>query len=281
MQEEWLFLNSGYEDAAINMALDECLLNWHSEGEIPPTLRFYGWNKPTLSVGQFQKVHRSINFEAIHNYHCQFVRRLTGGSAVLHDNELTYSIVVSEDHPAIPASIREAYYVLSQGLYEGFKNLGIQVDYAMPDRKDTMERTAVCFEKAAFYEMIVNGKKLSGNAQTRKNGVLLQHGSIPMSLDTDMLYDLFRFPSEKIKQRKREAFQRKATTIDELTNQSHTYDMMKNAFYQGFQKGLNITLHPFELTTQQWEQVHQLAETKYSREEWNYKRLLKESIKNV
>ncbi|WP_156290388.1 lipoate--protein ligase family protein [Oceanobacillus salinisoli] len=262
------------------MALDESLLNWHSEGKIPPTLRFYGWSTPTLSVGQFQKVQKSINFDAVHNYNCEFVRRLTGGSAVLHDNELTYSIVVSEDHPAIPASIREAYYILSKGLFEGFKNLGITVDYATPERSEAKERTAVCFEKAAFYEMMVDGKKLSGNAQTRKKGVLLQHGSIPMSMNTEMLYDLFRFPSEKIKQRKRNAFQNKATTIDQLTNHSHSFSMMKDAFYQGFKKGLNITLHPFELTKQQWEEVHHLANTKYSSKEWNYHRS-KESIQSV
>lgn len=281
MQDEWFLLDSGHQDAAINMALDEALLRWHSQGKIPPTLRFYGWSKPTLSVGQFQKVHRSIDFDAVHKYNCQFVRRLTGGSAVLHDNELTYSIVVSEDHPAIPASIKEAYHVLSAGLYEGFKNLGITVDYAIPDKEALRERTDVCFEKAAFYEMIVDGKKLSGNAQTRQKGVLLQHGSIPMSLNTTMLYDLFRFPSEKIKIRKRDAFQNKAATIDQLTGKPHSFHEVKNAFLEGFKKGLNLSLRPFELTEEQWEEVRQLAEKKYVTEEWNYNRLQKEPIKSV
>ncbi|MUK87788.1 octanoyltransferase [Ornithinibacillus sp. L9] len=281
MREDWFFLDSGHQDAAINMALDESLLNWHSKGEIPPTLRFYGWSTPTLSVGHYQRVHDSINFNAMKNYRCQFVRRLTGGSAVLHDNELTYSIVISEDHPAIPASVREAYYVLSKGLYEGFKNLTITVDYATPENSEKKDRSAVCFEKAAFYEMIVDGKKLSGNAQTRKKGCLLQHGSIPMSMNAKMLYDLFRFPSEKIKQRKLAAFQNKAITVDQLKNKVHTFDMMKNAFYQGFEKGLHINLHPFELSDSRWQEVYHLAETKYRSEEWNYNRLLKESIQNV
>ncbi|MFD2759758.1 lipoate--protein ligase family protein [Lentibacillus juripiscarius] len=280
MHKEWYFLDSGYQDAAVNMALDEALLNWHSEGKIPPTLRFYGWSRPTLSIGQFQKSDKAIDFDAVRSYNCHFVRRLTGGSAVLHDNELTYSIVVSEDQPGIPASVREAYYVLSKGLVEGFKNLGITVDYAMPDKDTARDRTAVCFEKAAFYEMMADGKKLSGNAQTRNKGVLLQHGSIPMDMDTGMLYDLFRFPSEAIKQRKREAFQEKAVTIDQLTNKTHTYDMMKHAFYAGFESGLGVTLRPFELSRQQWEEVYHLAETKYRSDEWNYNRLRKESVKH-
>lgn len=278
MREEWFFLDSGHQDAAINMAIDESLLIWHSEGKIPPTLRFYGWSKPTLSIGQYQKVHNSINLESVKNYECQFVRRLTGGSAVLHYNELTYSIIVSENHPSIPTSVQEAYYVLSKGLYEGFKNLQITVDYATPTNKNGEDYAVVCFEKAAFYEMIVDGKKLSGNAQTRRKGVLLQHGSIPMSLNAEMLYDLFHFPSEKIKQRKLASFKNKAVTVDQLKNQAHTFDTMKNAFYHGFEKGLNIHLHPFELTDSMWEEVHHLAKTKYRLKEWNQNRLLKESI---
>ncbi len=249
LHKEWYFLDSGYQDAAVNMALDEALLNWHSEGKIPPTLRFYGWSRPTLSIGQFQKSDKAIDFDAVRSYNCHFVRRLTGGSAVLHDNELTYSIVVSEDQPGIPASVREAYYVLSKGLVEGFKNLGITVDYAMPDKDTARDRTAVCFEKAAFYEMMADGKKLSGNAQTRNKGVLLQHGSIPMDMDTGMLYDLFRFPSEAIKQRKREAFQEKAVTIDQLTNKTHTYDMMKHAFLCRVRIGFGGNVTPLRTVT--------------------------------
>lgn len=262
MQEEWGFIDTGSHDAATNMALDEALLQWHSQGKIPPTLRFYQWEKPSLSAGHFQKVEKTIDFEGIKKHQCDYVRRLTGGSAVLHDDELTYSIVVSEEHPAIPKSVREAYYILSKGVFEGYKNLGIDVEYAMP--KEKQERTAVCFERVAFYEMVVDGKKLSGNAQTRKQGVLLQHGSIPMSMNLNMLFDLFLFRSERTKIRQRERFDQKAMTINQYTNKIHTYDMVKDAFYDGFKKGLNITLKPFELTDTQWEEVHHLAETKYA-----------------
>src|SRR5690625_7424219 len=100
------------------MAMDEALLNWHSKGEIPPTLLFYGWSVPSLSVGHFQKADKRVDFAAIERHGCEFVRRLTGGSAVLHDDELTYSIVVTEDHPSIPDSVLEASHVLTKGLLE-------------------------------------------------------------------------------------------------------------------------------------------------------------------
>lgn len=269
LEKEWGFLDSGFNDAAVNMALDESLLNWHSKGEIPPTLRFYGWSSPSLSVGHFQKSVKSIDFNAVEQYGCHYVRRLTGGSAVLHDNELTYSLVISEHEPSLPTSVQEAYYVLTKGVLEGYKNLGIEADYAIPERKLEKERTAICFEKPASYEMVVDGKKISGNAQTRQKGVLLQHGSIPMSMDSKMLFDLFLFPSKKIKQRKHDAFVNKAITIDQLTNKKHTYEMMITAFKKGFQTGLDINLHPLKLTTSQWEEVYHLANTKYNSALWN------------
>lgn len=272
MPETWGFLDSGIHDAATNMAIDESLLNWHSAGFIPPILRLYGWERPSLSVGQFQKAEKSIDFEGIAKHQCDFVRRLTGGSAVLHDDEITYSIIVSEDHPNIPQSIQKAYYILSKGVLEGYRNLGIHADYAIPEREAIKDKTAVCFEKTAIYEMIVDGKKISGNAQTRKKGVLLQHGSIPMTMDENMLFDLFKFKSERGRARQRESFSKKAVSIEDITGKPHTYDMLKGAFLEGFKTGLDIEVKPFELTASQWAEVNELASTKYRNDEWNLRR---------
>lgn len=260
MHGKWGLLDSGFHDASINMALDEALLNWHSEGKIPPVLRFYGWSSPSLSLGHFQK-ESEIDFSNLKKHQCQLVRRLTGGSAVLHDDELTYSIIISEKNRDIPSSIQEAYYVLSKGIVQGYKNLGINANYA---EDLTKERSAICFERPAFYEMVADGKKLSGNAQTRKRGVLLQHGSIPLSIDTDMLFDLFAFPNEQVKEKKQRAFTKKATTINQLTEQQHTHETVKQAFYEGFKHGLDIQLEPFTLSENQWDEVIDLAKTNYS-----------------
>lgn len=273
MQEKWNYLDSGIHDAAINMAIDESLLNWHSKGLIPPVLRLYGWKLPSLSIGQFQKAEKTINFDGIDKHGCEFVRRLTGGSAVLHDDELTYSLIVSENHPNIPQSVQKAYYVLSKGVLEGYRNLGINADYAVPEREALRDKTAVCFEKTAVYEMIVDGKKISGNAQTRKDGVLLQHGSIPMTMDEEMLFDLFKFKSERARERQRENFSNKAVSIEQITQKPHTYDMLKNAFLEGFKKGLDIDVEPMELSAAQWTEVNELADSKYRNDEWNLRRL--------
>lgn len=268
MNDTWGLLSSGFNDAAVNMAMDEALLNWHSEGQIPPVLRFYGWSKPTLSVGHFQRVERAIDMEGVRRHGCEFVRRQTGGSAVLHDDELTYSVVVSEKKDYIPTSIREAYFELSKGIMAGFRNLGINAEYSIPKER-FRDRTAVCFERPSDYEMLVEGKKISGHAQTRKKGVLLQHGSIPLTMNKQLLFDLFQFPDEETRAAKREAFSAKAITIHEALGKNVTYEDAEEAFRKGFETGLGLTLIPIELSDEQWEEVHELADAKYRSDDWN------------
>ncbi|MFS0752109.1 biotin/lipoate A/B protein ligase family protein [Oceanobacillus sp. 1P07AA] len=262
MREKWAFLENTPQDAAINMALDEALLHWHRKGEIPPALRFYRWNKPTLSIGYFQKVDGKIDFQGMKKHHCQLVRRMTGGSAVLHEDELTYSIVISEEHERVASSIRQAYYDLSKGILRAYQLLGIQVDYA--SEQISKERSTICFEQPAFYELVANGKKISGNAQIRKRGILLQHGSIPISMNVEMLFDLFQFSTEQLKKRKKQGFYKKATTINTELGEKQSYEVVRNAFQQGFSEILNIELEPITLTDEQWKEVYQIAEANYS-----------------
>src|SRR5690554_2755729 len=107
--ETWYFLDSGAKSPAYNMALDEKLMDWHREKIIPPTVRFYEWDPATLTIGYFQKIHREINMQAVKENKLGFVRRPTGGRGVLHDDELTYSVIVGEDHPKMPETVTEAY----------------------------------------------------------------------------------------------------------------------------------------------------------------------------
>src|SRR5699024_524251 len=175
-----------------------------------------------------------------------------------------------EAHPSIPTSVREAYHILTRGILEGYRNLGIQADYAYPSREETIKgRSSVCFEQAAYYELVIDDKKLSGNAQVRKDNVLLQHGSIPMNINEEMLFDLFLFPSERMREKKRTSFCEKAIAINQITNQRHTYDMLVDAFYHGFQTGLDVKFKPMTLTDAQWDEINQLAKNKYTAEMMN------------
>lgn len=271
MKETWAFLNSGFHDAATNMAMDETLLNWHSEGKIPPIIRFYGWKNPSLTIGQFQDEQKSVDFDGIRKHGCDFVRRLTGGSAVLHDHEVTYSIIVSENHPNIPQTVNEAYYVLADGLLKAYQSLGIDATFARPQRELGGTRSAVCFETPAIYEILVGGKKLSGNAQTRRKGVLLQHGSLPISYDTNMLFDLFQFSNDRLRKRQQERFQHKATCIGEHVKETMEYNDLVPIFLKGFKESLGIETEVFEITDALWKDVIHLRNTKYVTKAWNNK----------
>lgn len=270
MAETWGFIDSGHTSPAFNMALDELMVEWLSKGEMGSTLRFYGWSPAGISIGRFQDANKKIDFQQAADYGVEIVRRQTGGRAVLHDQELTYSVAVPESHPAMPRSVKEAYLVISRGLSEGYRELGINAELAIPDASAETTDSAVCFDKSSWYELLVEGKKAAGSAQMRKKGIILQHGSIPIEIDSVKLFDLFSYPSVELKQRARDAFKGKAIAINEAAERAYNFDEVKAAFKRGFEKGLGIELETLTLTKAQLVEIDRLAETKYKHLDWNY-----------
>ncbi|MBA4535792.1 lipoate--protein ligase family protein [Bacillus aquiflavi] len=275
--EVWYFIDSGDCSPSFNMALDEALLDWHSEGRIPPIVRFYGWDPATLSIGYFQKVNKEINLEAIKAHQLGFVRRPTGGRGVLHEHELTYSVIVSEMHPNMPASVTEAYRVISEGILKGFHHLGLDAYFAIPktaEEKGNLinTRSAVCFDAPSWYELVVEGRKIAGSAQTRQKGVILQHGSILLDLDEDKLFSLFKYPNERVKERMQKSFKNKAVAINDISSRTISISEAKTAFKLGFAEGLNVKFEPYELCEDELLYVHKLAKERYENDEWNFKR---------
>ena len=276
MTEIWNFINTGSKNPYYNMAMDEALLNFVSRGEIDPVIRFYTWNPATLSIGYFQRLQKEIDIDKVKEKGYGLVRRQTGGRGVLHDKELTYSAIVPESHPNMPSTVTEAYKIISQGLLEGFKNLGFETYFAIPRSKEERDklkqpRSSVCFDAPSWYELVVEGRKIAGSAQTRQKGVILQHGSILQDIDIDDLFDMFKFKNERLKAKMKENFFQKAVAINDISNQHITLNEMENAFEAGFKKGLNIDFKPLELTEKQIEEVQELEE-KYRSEAWMYRK---------
>lgn len=276
MTEIWNFINTGSKNPYYNMAMDEALLNFVSRGEIDPVIRFYTWNPATLSIGYFQRLQKEIDIDKVKEKGYGLVRRQTGGRGVLHDKELTYSVIVPESHPNMPSTVTEAYKIISQGLLEGFKNLGFETYFAIPRSKEERDklkqpRSSVCFDAPSWYEFVVEGRKIAGSAQTRQKGVILQHGSILQDIDIDDLFDMFKFKNERLKAKMKENFVQKAVAINDISNQHITLNEMENAFEAGFKKGLNIDFKPLELTEKQLEEVQEL-EDKYRSEAWMYRK---------
>ncbi|PTI95961.1 lipoate--protein ligase family protein [Staphylococcus simulans] len=276
MTETWNFINLGSHDPFYNMAMDEALLNFVSRGEIDPVIRFYTWDPATLSIGYFQRLKKEIDIEKVKEKGYGLVRRQTGGRGVLHDKELTYSVIVPESHPNMPKTVTEAYRVISQGLLEGFKLLGFDAYFAVPKSKEEREklkqpRSSVCFDAPSWYELVVEGRKIAGSAQTRQKGVILQHGSILKDIDIDDLFDMFIFKNDRLKDKMKQAFVDKAVAINDISDKTISIEEMEVAFEKGFQKGLNINFKPLELTKEQQAEVKELAE-KYKSEEWTYRK---------
>lgn len=275
--KQWYFINSGPCSPSFNMAMDEALLNWHSEKLIPPVIRFYEWDPATLSIGYFQQVHKDINFEEVRRQGLGFVRRPTGGRAVLHEHELTYSIIVEEDYPNMPKTVTEAYRVLSKGLLLGFLNLGLDAYFSVPDTEEKQAdlkkpKSAVCFDAPSWYELVVEGRKVAGSAQTRQKGVILQHGAILLDLDEEKLLSVFKFANEEAREKMRLKLPEKAVAMNRLVDKPFTVEQCIGAFKTGFEDALDIELVPYELTEEQLAYIEQLEKEKYANDEWNFKK---------
>jgi len=275
--EQWRFIMSDAMSPDMNMAVDEAILTAHSEGKVPPTVRFYTWNPATLSIGYFQKSEKEIDTEEVAKRGIGFVRRPTGGRAVLHDKELTYSVIVSEKHPQMPSSVTEAYKVISLGLLYGFQALGLKAEMVSLASEEEKEKysspgSSACFDSPSWYELVVEGKKVAGSAQTRQKGVILQHGSILLDMDVELLFSLLKFPSERVKQRMIDSFRQKAVTINDVSPTPVSLQEAVAAFRKGFASGLGIELVEQGLTDEEWKMAEQLARERYSTHEWNFRR---------
>jgi lipoyl(octanoyl) transferase len=278
---DWRFIHTGSLSPEQNMAIDEAILTAHSEGRVPPTVRFYGWNPPSLTIGYFQKATEEIDFAEVSKQGIGFVRRPTGGRAVLHDRELTYSIIVSENYPGMPRSVTEAYRILSEGLVLGFRKLGLQAEMVSLTTEEDKEKYATpgssaCFDSPSWYELVVEGRKVAGSAQTRARGVVLQHGSILLDLDTELLFSLLRFPNEKVKQRLMESFSRKAVAINDVLRAlgRRPVDLAETetAFREGLAEGLGVQLAVSDLSAYELELAERLKDDKYGTSEWNLRK---------
>lgn len=269
----WRVINSGMDAAATNMAIDEAILLAHSAGKVPPTLRFYGWQSAAVSLGYFQRAMSEIDLERCTERNIDVVRRLTGGRAVLHDAELTYSIVVQEDYPSIPKTITASYRYFSEGLLASLEALGIEAKMTVPvaayGHRKKQPASSACFDAPSHYEVTVNGRKLVGSAQVRKNGVILQHGSVLLRFSAEKLVELLRLPSLEKREETTQMLKGRATSIEEVLGRPVSWQEVYQSMPEAFESALGITLVNSQLTEEEQVISAQLAATKYSQDCWN------------
>ncbi|RCW54896.1 MULTISPECIES: lipoate--protein ligase family protein [Halanaerobium] len=270
---KWRLIIENKNDAYYNMAVDEAIMKIHSQGETPPTLRFYGWKPAALSLGYFQQARKEVNFEKCQQQGIDLVRRLTGGRAILHDRELTYSIVIREDYKLLADSIEKSYQQISRGLVAGLNQLGIEAELKAVEKGQKAPRghSAACFDAPSWYEVILNNKKLIGSAQRRKNNTILQHGSLPLEIEADKIFKFLNYDSERQREKARRVFAAKSTSLKKA-GYYFSEKKLKRALAQGLEQALEINLEKDKLTESEKKLALKLAEEKYKSKKWTYKR---------
>jgi lipoate-protein ligase A len=254
------------------MARDEALLRKVIAKDSEPCLRFYMWKPPGLSIGRFQKIGEGVDLEACVRHGVVPVRRLTGGEAVLHDDEITYSIVVPITHPSFKGKgVVDTYKTISQALVMGLEMTGISSTMAgnATTRPDPAGQ-GVCFYTPTVNEVIAGGKKIIGSAQTREKLVILQHGSIPVDWDIQKQFDVMGVPPEN-RDVFTNLFLNRATTISEQLGERPDIDRLIENFSRGFEEVFNMELDRSELTIQESKMADYLLRSRYGNDMWNLK----------
>lgn len=259
----WRWLDTGAADGATNMAIDEAILRAVAAGLAPPTLRFFGWQPPCLSLGQAQSF-ADVDWEAcvVRGYHV--VRRPTGGRAILHTDELTYSVTAPESEPRVAGGIVESYRRLSEGLLEGLRLMGVPgVEAHHPEVAGNSPGEPVCFEAPSTYEVTAGDKKLVGSAQVRREGVVLQHGTLPLVGDIARICDILTLHPDPVRVRAR------ATTVESILGYPVSFDQAAKAIARGLASALNLELSPGDLLPQEHAWAEELRQERYATDKWN------------
>jgi len=241
----WRLLPYSENNAFLNMAIDEAISDSVQMGESPPTIRFYGWRPAAVSIGYFQSLEREVDVARCSEAGVDVVRRRTGGGAVFHDSEITYSIIGKEG--LFPKDIIASYRQICGSVINALAILNINSEFK------------------PINDIITNGKKISGNAQTRRGGVLLQHGTLIYEVDVERMFSLLRVPDEKIKDKMIASVKERVTSIrqQKYVRREEVLSAMLEGFTRGKEYGTG------ELSEKELGRAQELAQIRYKTKEWN------------
>lgn len=269
MHEPFRFLDTYIQDAALNMAIDEAIHIHHLRGDVPPTLRVFRWRQPSISLGRFQSIEREIESERCQQLGVDLVRRPTGGRAVYHRDEFTYSIVIGKQY-GVPSGVVAAYAHLAQGLLSALQGLGVQAE--LSDERVSKQPSAACFASSTQADLTSGGFKLVGSAQVWKEDALLQQGSLPLDDRASEFFSLLRYPSEAARAEALSQYREKTTPLHTFSPAAEWEDVAR-AFRHGFSAALQAEFVSGELSKAEWKLAQHLVEEKYSKLEWRRERL--------
>jgi lipoyl(octanoyl) transferase len=266
--EEWRILPFRKAGAVENMAVDEALFRENIRKKSPPTLRFYGWQVPALSLGYFQDYGKEVDDEACRRFGVETIRRPTGGKAVLHEQELTYAVVAGADSSRFPPDILKTYRLISNCIAKGLAEVGIRAEMKTDGRRapDGTLRSS-CFSFPSRYELLVNGRKICGSAQMRSHGAFLQHGSLLLAFDP--LRTCAVMLPHRDMERDADLLRRSVTSVGEQTGSPVDGEGLCRVLRGGFERILGIRLREGLLTPEEEGLADELMTKKYGGGSWN------------
>lgn len=235
----------------VQMAIDEAIMIARSEGKVEDTVRLYIFKPSSITMGRFQSIEHDVNLEKCKELNIPVVRRITGGGSVFHDEygEITYSVIIKEDsHPDLK-NIEKSYRILASPLVEALKALGINAQFS------------------GLNDIIANGKKISGSAQTRRKGVILQHGTFMYATRLETLVSVLKVSQKKLQDKGIKSIWQRVTTLEKegiKMSSREVYELLKSKFFEEF------PLEEGKLTDYELELAEKLIEERYGNEKWNF-----------
>ncbi|MFA5992282.1 MAG: biotin/lipoate A/B protein ligase family protein [Candidatus Pacearchaeota archaeon] len=245
-----LIIDSKPRNAYENMSIDLAIQKLYKK----PVLRFYGWNPAAVSIGRFQNIKKEVNLEFCKKNKIDVVRRVSGGGAVFHDKEVTYSLCIKEKNGLFPEDLIESYKSVCEGVIIGIKKLGLRAEYS------------------PINDLLINGKKFSGCAQTRKEGIFLQHGTVLIDIDFDKMFSAINVSDEKIKDKQISNAKERVTSLKKELGREVLIDELVKNIVLGFKENFKIEFKKDHLSEEEIKLAKQLEQEIFKDEKWTYER---------
>lgn len=265
----WRWIPFEYFSAAENMAIDEAIFICVKRGISPPTLRLYGWKTPSVSIGYFQDPAQELNMDTIRKEGYEVVRRPTGGRAIFHEEEITYSVSATIDVHKDFETLSTTFLTISRCFLRALELIGIKAELA--SLKKGNKGSSLCFSSTSLYEICVNGEKLIGSAQRRDGSSFLQQGSFLIGFDFEKNSKIFPdLYSSK--------YRHKIGYLKKYISRNLELKVIEEAIVKGFEEELGARLIKSKITDEEKKVAKQLFENKYTKDTWNAKRVKTEFL---
>jgi len=250
-EEAWRVLDVEYDDPHVNLAVEEAIPRKVGEGKVPNTVRFWR-NSNAVVIGYFQSAKLEVNLEACENFRTTVSRRFTGGGAVYQDHgNLNYAISIRKGHPLISEDLSETFRILSSGVVEGLRMLGLNAEFK------------------PLNNIQINGRKVSGAAGSIRWGTVFHHGSILVNSNLSVLSKVLSAPNRRLEDKHVRSVRKAVTTIRDELGRDVSVDEVKEKLRKGIEKAYRIKLVDGFLTSEEELLAEELFQAKYSRKGWN------------